>query len=122
MVEISTSLLSVEKDKIIKTIYNLETAKTDYFHIDVMDGKFVSQKGLTIKEVIDVWYKNNLNTNYGKYISTTAAYCNDRNVIDGTYNTSSFSYAGRTRLYSNKTPSINVEEMVQVGYLKALRR
>lgn len=41
MVEISTSLLSVEKDKIIKTIYNLETAKTDYFHIDVMDGIFV---------------------------------------------------------------------------------
>mgnify|MGYP006966542546 FL=1 len=61
----------------------------------------------TIKEVIDVWYKNNLNTNYGKYINTTAAYCNDRNVIDGTYNTSSFSYAGRTRLYSNKAPTYN---------------
>jgi len=41
MVEISTSILGVEKDKIIKTIYNLETAKTDYFHIDVMDGIFV---------------------------------------------------------------------------------
>ena len=41
MVEISTSLLSVEKEKVIKTIYNLETAKTDYFHIDVMDGIFV---------------------------------------------------------------------------------
>ena len=61
----------------------------------------------TIKGVIDVWYKNNLNTNYGKYISTTAAYCNDRNVIDGTYNTSSFSYAGRTRLYTNKAPTYN---------------
>ena len=32
----------------------------------------------TIKGVIDTWYKNNLNTNYGKYISTTAVYCNDR--------------------------------------------
>lgn len=41
MVEISTSILGVEKEKIIKTIYNLETAKTDYFHIDVMDGVFV---------------------------------------------------------------------------------
>ena len=41
MVEISTSLLSVKKEKVIKTIYNLETAKTDYFHIDVMDGIFV---------------------------------------------------------------------------------
>lgn len=41
MVEISTSLLSAKKDKIIDTIYDLEKAKTDYFHIDVMDGKFV---------------------------------------------------------------------------------
>ena len=41
MVEVSTSILSVKKENIIKTIYNLETAKTDYFHIDVMDGVFV---------------------------------------------------------------------------------
>lgn len=41
MVEISTSLLSVKKEDIITTIYDLETAHTDYFHIDVMDGKFV---------------------------------------------------------------------------------
>ena len=41
MVEVSTSILTVPKDKIVKTIYNLEVAKTDYFHIDVMDGKFV---------------------------------------------------------------------------------
>ncbi len=40
MVEISTSLLSVEKDS-VKVIYNLEVAHTDYYHIDVMDGKFV---------------------------------------------------------------------------------
>lgn len=43
MVEISTSLLNVEKENILGCIYNLEVAKTDYFHIDVMDGKFVSQ-------------------------------------------------------------------------------
>lgn len=41
MVEISTSLLSAKRDKIIDTIYDLEKAKTDYFHIDVMDGEFV---------------------------------------------------------------------------------
>ena len=43
MIEISTSVLSVKEDESIKTFYNLETAKTDYFHIDVMDGKFVEQ-------------------------------------------------------------------------------
>ena len=48
MVEVSTSLLSVEKENIIKTIYNLETAKTDYFHIDVMDGKFVKNNTISV--------------------------------------------------------------------------
>ena len=41
MVEVSTSILSVKEEDSIRTFYNLETAKTDYFHIDVMDGKFV---------------------------------------------------------------------------------
>lgn len=39
--EISTSLLNVNEEKIVKTIYDLEVAHTDYFHIDVMDGRFV---------------------------------------------------------------------------------
>lgn len=44
MVEISTSLLGAKREKIVETIYDLEMAKTDYFHIDVMDGEFVKNK------------------------------------------------------------------------------
>ena len=43
MVEISTSILGVDKENSIKTFYDLEVAVTDYFHIDVMDGKFVEK-------------------------------------------------------------------------------
>ena len=43
MVEISTSILSVKKGEEAKTFFTLEKAKTDYFHIDVMDGKFVEK-------------------------------------------------------------------------------
>ena len=43
MVEISTSILSVKDEEALGVFYNLEVAKTDYFHIDVMDGKFVEQ-------------------------------------------------------------------------------
>ena len=43
MVEISTSILSMEKGQEAETILELEKAKTDYFHIDVMDGKFVEK-------------------------------------------------------------------------------
>jgi len=43
MVEISTSILSVKKGEKAPTFFGLERAKTDYFHIDVMDGKFVEK-------------------------------------------------------------------------------
>ncbi|MBQ2937960.1 MAG: ribulose-phosphate 3-epimerase [Clostridia bacterium] len=43
MVEISTSILSIKKGEESKTFFELERAKTDYFHIDVMDGKFVEK-------------------------------------------------------------------------------
>lgn len=41
MTEISASILNVEKEGATRVFYDLETAKIDYFHIDVMDGKFV---------------------------------------------------------------------------------
>ena len=43
MVEISTSILSVIKGEESKTFFGLEKANTDYFHIDVIDGKFVEK-------------------------------------------------------------------------------
>lgn len=43
MVEISTSILGVKKEEESSIIFKLEKAKTDYFHIDVMDGKFVAK-------------------------------------------------------------------------------
>ena len=43
MVEISTSILTVEKGMESEVFFELEKSKTDYFHIDVMDGKFVEK-------------------------------------------------------------------------------
>ena len=43
MVEVAASILSVKPKEESKTFFALEKAKTDYFHIDVMDGKFVSK-------------------------------------------------------------------------------
>ena len=41
----------------------------------------------TIKTYIDTWYKNNL-TNYTKYLSTSAVYCNDRKLAS--YSTTAY--------------------------------
>ena len=56
--EISTSILNVKKENCIQTFYNLETAGTDYFHIDVMDGKFVPSNTV------------NLMTEYCEYLNS----------------------------------------------------
>lgn len=43
MVEVSTSILSIPEGEEANTFLELEVAKTDYFHIDVMDGQFVEK-------------------------------------------------------------------------------
>ena len=43
MVEVSASILSIKEGEEASAFLELETAKTDYFHIDVMDGKFVEK-------------------------------------------------------------------------------
>ncbi len=51
MVEIAASLLNMKNENAIQTLYNLETAKINYFHIDVMDGQFV--KNNTVNKMLE---------------------------------------------------------------------
>ena len=94
--------------------YAFNTTDNDPMYVGYMYGTSGSQENnrtnthnSIIKGVIDTWYKDNLNTNYGKYISTTAIYCNDRSNPAGGYNTgkSEFFYGAKTRLDTNKTPT-----------------
>ncbi len=63
MIEVSTSLLSLSEEDYIHSIYNLESSKTDYFHIDVMDGEFVEndtskrmlEYSTTISQISRTW-------------------------------------------------------------------
>lgn len=62
MVEVSTSILSVKKENCIKTIYDLEASGTNYFHIDVMDGKFVKNNTADIMREYTEYIKQVANT------------------------------------------------------------
>lgn len=81
MIEVSTSILTVEKENACKTFYDLEVAGTDYYHIDIMDGKFVEKNTEemmyeytnTIKQIsnipLDVHFMvEDIQTNIDKYI------------------------------------------------------
>lgn len=52
MYEVSTSILNAEKGKEAEIILNLEKARTDYIHIDVMDGEFVKKN--TYKKMLEL--------------------------------------------------------------------
>ena len=52
MYEVSTSILNAEKGKEAETILALEKARTDYIHIDVMDGEFVEKN--TYKKMLEL--------------------------------------------------------------------
>ena len=74
-----------------------------------LDSNRTNTNKSTIKTYIDNWYNNNLSS-YSKYISTEAVYCNDRELAQGsTYKTgnTTFDYAPRGRLDTNKTPAYN---------------
>ena len=85
------------------TAENAYISSSTAFNSSYNDSKYVGYMydsngtNSTIKNTIDTWYKNNL-TNYTKYLSTTAIYCNDR-TGDGTY------FGAYTRLITNKTPT-----------------
>ena len=61
MVGVSASILNMDNENAIKNLYELETALIDYFHIDVMDGKFV--KDNTTEKMIE----------YSEYISSISS-------------------------------------------------
>ena len=100
--------------------FNSFTANTKYtMYVGYMygtSGSLESNRTNTndsiIKTYIDTWYQNNL-TNYTKYLSASAVYCNDRSEeTEGSYSTStSFKFIPNKRLYTDITPTYNCSDI-----------
>ena len=91
------------------------TAKNDPMYVGYkygttgsLENNRLNTNNSTIKTYVDNWYKNNL-TDYTKYLSKDAVYCNDRNLASGeTYSTTNFfTYAPYERISTNKQPTYN---------------
>ena len=74
-------------------------------------GTHANTNSSTIKKILDTWYHNNLETNYGQYIDGNAGFCGDRRVSSGTgIGTSSTDYQPYTRII-NSSPSLTCETL-----------
>ena len=69
-----------------------------------LDGMRGNSSSSTVKTFIDNWYKDNIFTNYDKYISKNAVYCNDRST-NSFSNFMATSFGAYNRLVSKKSPS-----------------
>lgn len=82
MVEVATSLLKVKKEDSIRTIYDLEVAGTDYFHIDVMDGKFVKRNTAEMMREYTEYIKQVANTKIDVHLMVEDAESYSKEYID----------------------------------------
>ena len=92
----------IDKSAFNSSSNNIAYVSYMYGSLGSIPGARENTNNSIIKTAIDKWYKDNLNTNYGKYISTTAVYCNDRTYTVSGSNTYFGAY---TRLRTNKTPT-----------------
>jgi len=90
------------KSNVGYSAFNTNYDDAKYVGYTYDDGTGV-QVDSTIKGVVDTWYENNLEADYGKYIADSI-FCNDREVTST--NESNQYYASYDRLASNKAPSL----------------
>ena len=111
---------SPDSDKAYVGTSTFNTTDTDPMYVGYkygttgsLENNRLNTNDSTIKTYIDNWYKNNL-TDYTKYLSNDAVYCNDRNLASGqTYSTTkAFNYAPSERLGGDTiAPTYNCTNM-----------
>lgn len=84
MPEISASVLNVDKEKATRTFYDLETAKINYFHIDVMDGKFVENNTEEIMKdyALTISHISNLGIDVHFMVEDVEKFINEYSMLD----------------------------------------
>lgn len=87
MIEISASVLNVDEENSVKTFYDLETAKINMFHVDVMDGEFV--KNNTSKKMLEyasnIKKMSNLPLDVHLMVKDTRKYIEEYIVLESSY-------------------------------------
>lgn len=84
MMKISTSFLSSE-GSITDTIKKIEKTDTDYIHVDIMDGKFVSEKTFSFSEIKKISTYTTKPLDVHLMVANPSKYINDYAMLDTEY-------------------------------------
>ena len=117
----------------VTSVFNSSYNRSEYVGYTYTEGlqRPSSQNGgtpSTIKGILDSWYSNNLQSYDNKIASGgSAGFCNDRNTRSGdswVSSGTSFYYAARERIYTNRRPSYecsNINDMytTKIGLITA---
>lgn len=84
MTEVSASILNVDNEKATRTFYDLETAKINYFHIDVMDGKFVEKNTTEIMKdyALTISHISNLGLDVHLMVENVEEYIDEYSMLE----------------------------------------
>lgn len=84
MTEISASVLNVNQEKATRTFYDLETAKINYFHIDVMDQKFVENNTVEIMKdyALTISHISNLGLDVHLMVENVEKFIDDYSMLE----------------------------------------
>ncbi|MDD4036000.1 MAG: ribulose-phosphate 3-epimerase [Bacilli bacterium] len=84
MVKISVSILS-SKDSIIETVKKIDKTDAEYIHIDIMDGKFVSNKSFIFSEIKKISKYTSKKLDVHLMVENPSKYIKDYALLDTDY-------------------------------------
>ena len=115
MQEVSTSILNVENGKENETILKLEMAKTDYIHIDVMDGKFVKKDTYKKMKEISSYIKRTINTPLDVHLMVEDVYSSIEDFICINPNIITF----HIEALKNEKEVLDIIDFIKENHIKA---
>lgn len=112
--KLSVSILSI-KDKMKENVKKLDKCDIDYFHIDVMDGKFVTNKTWNVDEVQEFIKNVNHELDVHLMVSDVDKYIDDFKLLKPKYITFHLESSDNIEYLIDKIHSLNIKAGIAIN-------